>query len=87
MRSLFLRSLSENIPVLIFLRMSLTQNWVKKDLKIFLPDITFSSEDILKIIQKFDSEEAYGYGKISIRMLTIYGPSICKSLETILKSS
>ena len=52
----------------------------------FLSNITFSSDDILKIIQNLDSEKAHGFDRISIRMLKICGPSICKPLEFIFKS-
>ena len=46
----------------------------------FLSNITFSSNDILKIIQNLDLEKAYGFDRISIRMLKICGSSICKPL-------
>ena len=52
----------------------------------FLSNITFSSDDILKIIQNLDSEKAHGHDKISIRMLKICGPSICKPLDISFKS-
>ena len=52
----------------------------------FLSNITFSSDDILKVIQNLDSEKAHGRDKISIRMLKICEPSICKPLEIIFKS-
>ena len=52
----------------------------------FLSNITFSSDDILKIIQNLDSQKAHGHNRISIRMLKICGPSICKPLEIIFKS-
>ena len=52
----------------------------------FLSNMTFSSDDILKIIQNLDSEKAHGYDRISIRMLKISGSSICKPLEVIFKS-
>ena len=51
-----------------------------------LSNITFTSDDILKIIQNLDSEKAQGYDTMSIRMLKICGPSICKPLEIIFKS-
>ena len=51
----------------------------------FLSTITFSSDDILEIIQNLDSEKAHGGNRISIRMLKICGPSICKPFETIFK--
>ena len=52
----------------------------------FLSNITSSSDGILKIIQNLDSEKAHGFDRISIRMLKICGPSICKPLEIIFKS-
>ena len=52
----------------------------------FLSKITFSSDGILKIIQNLDSEKARGFDRISIWMLKICGPSICKPLEIIFKS-
>ena len=51
----------------------------------FLPNITFSSDDILKIIENLDSEKAHGHDRISIQMLKICRQSICKSLEIIFK--
>ena len=39
-----------------------------------LSNITFPSDDILKMIQKLDSEKADGYDRISIGMLKICGP-------------
>ena len=52
----------------------------------FLSNITFSSDDILKIIQNLDSEKVHGFDRISIQMLKTRGPSICKPLEIIFKS-
>ena len=51
----------------------------------FLSNITFSSDDILKIIENLDSEKAHGHDRISIQMLKICRQSICKSLEIIFK--
>ena len=51
----------------------------------FLSNITFSSDDILKIIENLDSEKAHGHDRISIQMLKICGQSICKSVEIIFK--
>ena len=39
-----------------------------------LSNITFPSDDILKMIQKLDSEKADGYDRISIGMLKTCGP-------------
>ena len=52
----------------------------------FLSNITFSSNDILKIIQKLDPEKAHGFDRIRIRMLKICESSIYKPLEIIFKS-
>ena len=52
----------------------------------FLSNIIFSSNDILKIIQNLDSEKAYGHDRISIQMLKLCGPLMCKPLEIIFKS-
>ena len=52
----------------------------------YLFNITYSSDDILKIIQNIDSRKVHGYDRISIRMLKICGPSICTPLEINFKS-
>ena len=52
----------------------------------FLSNITFSGNDILKIIQNLDSEKAHGHDRISIQMLKLWGPLMCKSIEIIFKS-
>ena len=51
-----------------------------------LPNIIFSSDDILKLIENLYSEKARDHDRISIQMLKICGSSICKLLETIFKS-
>ena len=51
----------------------------------FLSNITFSSDDILKIIQNLDSEKPHCHDRKSIRILKICGPSMCKPLEVISK--
>ena len=51
----------------------------------FLSIITFTSDDILKIIQNLNSEKAHGHARISIRMLKVCGPSICKPVDIIFK--
>ena len=48
-----------------------------------LSSVTFSAEDIGKIIQGLDHNKAHGHDNISIRMLKICGDTICKSLEMI----
>ena len=52
----------------------------------FLSNITFSSDDMLKITKNLDPEKAHGQDRISIQMLKICGPSICKPHEIIFKS-
>ena len=46
-----------------------------------LSSVTFSVEDIRKIIQGTDSNKAYGHHNISIRVLKICRDTICKPLE------
>ena len=48
-----------------------------------LSSVTFSAEDIGKIIQCLDHNKAHGHDNISIRMLKICGDTICKPLEMI----
>ena len=52
----------------------------------FLSNIKFSSDDILKIIQNLDSEQAQGHDRINVRMLKICGTSICKPFEITFRS-
>ena len=52
-----------------------------------LYSVKFSTENILQIINKLDSNKAHGHVEISIRMLKICGFSICRSLQIIYKSS
>ena len=37
-------------------------------------NMTFSSDDILKVVQNLDSEKAHGHNRKSIQMLKICGP-------------
>ena len=48
-----------------------------------LSSITFSKDDIAKMIQNLDPSKARGHGQISIRMLKLFSTSICKPLEII----
>ena len=48
-----------------------------------LRKIMFSEDDIAKIIQNLDPNKARGHNQISIRMLKIWGKTICKLLEYI----
>ena len=50
-----------------------------------LSSITFSEEDIVKIIQNLDSGKAHGHDNISIRLLKICGSAIYKPLNIIFK--
>ena len=51
-----------------------------------LSAISFTKDDIAKIIKNFNPNKAHGFDMISIRMLKICGESILKSLELTLKS-
>ena len=48
-----------------------------------LSSITFSKDDIAKMIQNLDPNKAHGHDQISIRMLKLCSTSICKPLEII----
>ena len=48
-----------------------------------LDTLNFSKDDIEKIIQNLDSNKVHGHDKMSIRMIKIYGKSICKHLQFI----
>ena len=48
-----------------------------------LSSITFSKDDIAKMIQNLDPNKAHGHDQISIRMLKLCSNSICKPLEII----
>ena len=50
-----------------------------------LPSLSFSQDNIAKIIQNLDPNKAHGHDNISIRVLKICGSSICKTLEMIFK--
>ena len=45
--------------------------------------VTFSKDDIAKLIQNLNPNKAHGHGQISIRMLKLCSNSICKPLEII----
>ena len=51
-----------------------------------LNSVKFSTENILQIIKKLDSNKAHGHDEISIGMLKICGSSVCRSLQIIYKS-
>ena len=48
-----------------------------------LSSVTFSAEDIGKIIQGLDHNKSHGHDNISILMLKVFGNTICKPLEMI----
>ena len=50
-----------------------------------LSSVSFSQDDIAKIIQNLDPNKAHGHDNISIRMLKICGSFIYKPLELIFK--
>ena len=49
--------------------------------------VNFSIDDIAKILQNLDPNKVHGHDKISIRILQLYGNSICRPLELIFKQS
>ena len=49
-----------------------------------MSNITYSSDEILKITQNL--EKAHGHDSINIRMLKVCWSSVCKPLEIIFKS-
>ena len=51
-----------------------------------LSNVKISNEDIIKIKSNLDPNKAYGHDMISIRMLKLCGPSLCKPLSIIFKS-
>ena len=59
---------------------------LKKKTDNSLYSVRFSSEDIFKITNHFDSNEAHGHDDISIEMLKLCGSSICRPLQIIYKS-
>ena len=48
-----------------------------------LSSVTFSADDIEKVIQGLDHNKAHGHDNISICMLRICSDTICKPLEMI----
>ena len=50
-----------------------------------LSSVTFSPDDIVKIIQNLDSGKRHGHDNISIRMLKICGSAIYEPLAIIFK--
>ena len=51
-----------------------------------LSSFHFTKDDILRIINNLDPNEAHGHDEISIRMLKICGDSICRPLSIIFKT-
>ena len=52
-----------------------------------LSSFDFSENDIMKVVQKLDSNKAHGQDNISIPMIKICGKSICKPLRRIFEES
>ena len=50
-----------------------------------LYSLKFSTENILQIINKLDSNKAHGHDEISIRMFKIYGSSVRRPSQIIYK--
>ena len=50
-----------------------------------LSKISFSEDDIAKIMQNLDPNKAHGHDQISICMLKICGKTICKPAECIFR--
>ena len=48
-----------------------------------IASISFTSDDIEKIINKLDANKSHGHDMISIRILKICGKPICKPLKMI----
>ena len=48
-----------------------------------MSSVTFSEDDIEKLIQNLDPNKAHGHDQISIRMLKLCNNSICKPLKII----
>ena len=51
-----------------------------------LAKIVFTTDDIANKYRFIDSSKSHGHDSISIRMLKIYDVSICKPLESILRT-
>ena len=45
--------------------------------------VTFSEDDIEKLIQNLDPNKTHGHDQVSIRMLKLHSNSICKPLKII----
>ena len=50
-----------------------------------ISSVTFSQDNIAKIIQNLNSDRAHGHDNISIRMLKVCAPAILKPLDIIFK--
>ena len=51
-----------------------------------LANFHFPIMEFLQIIRKPDSKKAHGHDMTSIRMLELFGDSICQSIEIIFKT-
>ena len=48
--------------------------------------VTFTSDDIASLIPNLESNQAHGHYMLNIRMLKLWGKSICKPLDLIFQS-
>ena len=51
-----------------------------------LSNVQISNENIIKIIHNLDPNQGHGHDMVSIQMLKLCGPSLCKPLSIIFKS-
>ena len=51
-----------------------------------LSNVQISNENIMKIVNNLDANKVHGHDMISIRMLKLCSPSLCKPLSIIFKS-
>ena len=65
---------------------SILPNTRSKHTNNILDTIIFSKKDIYKIIKNLDPNKAHGHGKISIRMVKLWGISICKPFGIIFQN-
>ena len=49
-----------------------------------LSNVQISNENIINIINNLNPNKAHGHDMISIRILKLYGPSLCKPLSIML---
>ena len=63
----------------------LPSNIYKKNDK-SISTVTFTSDDIASLIQNLEPKKAHGHYMLNIRMLKLWGKSICKPLDLIFQS-